>query len=80
MAAGIATEDRADFIRRGVVGRRISDGLGEAELDALPGPVALEVTAAEQCLCSELSRLAAMQYRFSDGGSQEAQPEHTREV
>ena len=80
MAAGIATKDRADFIRRGVVGRRISGGSGKFQLDALLAPVSFELTVVEQKLCSELSRLAAMQYRFSDVGSQEAQPEHTREV
>lgn len=56
------------------------DGSGEAQLDTLSGPVAFELTVAEEGLRGKLERLAALQYRLDDVGAQEAQSEDAREV
>ena len=53
-------------LRRGLRGGRACAGSGETELDALPGPVTFKLTLAEQGLCGEPGRLAAVQDGLRD--------------
>jgi hypothetical protein len=59
---------------RGVLGNGMCVGSGETELDALHKPVTFDLTMAEQGLCGEPGRLAAMLAGYRDLGGHVAQP------